>query len=646
MPGGASVLKLGSVFLNYCVFSWPRYRGLIPRAVEITQPAARYAELDAELSALGGNPTSLVVVGPDSGGARPGDDSVVIEGVYVHRLWADGLVCRMTLYDARWRLMRYISDRDFNMRFGDGYLKDTEWPSYKTAIQNLIGTSPAVEDLFADDALTRIPARNLPDNQQLNGLPMLTALGLLCEEGGFDLVARVDGKLTFSNRLDAANDYLPDRNDFDWLAYPGWTSAANRVLGRPQKFYVYSNERHCLRLTNADETTTAPKELQFKLEQVYIAEGTVYTLAELLDAYGFVESDLTDAQIADSFLTDTFQGSVVSRNSHTANGRAVIAAVKDGWRRLWRIVGANDQAKWGAWTDYEFGKIASDGSTIAAGAECPWEEIFTVLDVDQNASSTIGARLSESHASPSPFLASWAFDAAAGVIRLDADTSRLKDRQSIAVPGALDNPLRVTKQPAVKDGEGQSEALNGYQIVEAEDLAKAKFAHSFTLHLYLCATKRLPNNQDRYHLEIVDGYGDGDVVVHELGPSERVCVRDYVDATDVDHQARSDGFGPILNQSALESDAERRAQQWMVLYGMVEYEPAVAERLRLFRDWDLNGPIREIAMDMTLEGPSGDVQVMRSRMEVGPLTDPQAVDERKRQRINARAYRTRGVDVA
>lgn len=646
MPGGVSILKLGSVFLNYCAFSWPRYRGLLPRSVEIVQPGVRLEEIEAEVRGLNGGPTSLTVGGPDGPGARPGDDVVEIGGVYVHRVAADGALCRVTLYDARWRLLRFVNDRDFNLAFGDGFLSGTEKSGYRDAVGHIINSSAPLGALFSDDALDRIPARTLPANLQLSGLPMLTALGWLCEEGGFDLTARVDGKLTFANRLDAPNQYLPDRDAYDWLHRPGWTFDKQLVLGRPQKFHVYSSERHCLRLTNADETTNAAKELLFSLEQVYISKGNVYTLAELLAANEFAETDLSEAQIADSILTDTLQGSVVSQFSHTEQGRAVIQAVKECWRLCWRIAGANSEAKWGAWTGMEFGKIASDGSAVAVAVDCPWVEIFTVFEAEEGSSSSLNAALSENHDGPSPFRATWAIDEAAGVIRLELDNSRLKDRQNLAIPGALQQQLRVRGVPAVSDGEGNSVTLKNYQLVDSEDPSKARFGHSFELDVYLCATKRMPNDERRWHMEVAEGYSDGDLPWVELGAGGIPCVRDYVDLTDPDHQAQSDGLGPVLNAEALAADAERRAQQWCALYGMTEYEPAVAERLRMFRELDLNGPIREIALDLTLEGEAGDVQVMRSRLEVGALSDPAALADRKAQRLTARRYDARGISVA
>lgn len=649
MAGGESILKLGPVFLNYCEFSWPRYRGLQPVPVEIHQPAERWGEIAGYLSTLNGGPATITVGGPNRAGSRPGDDEVVIGGVYIHHADADDLTCSITAYDARWRLLRFINDADFNIQFGDGLLEGTEAPFYKDAVKRIINRTPAIKELFAPDALDRIPAMRCPNWQRISGLPSLVALPLLCEEGGFDITNRADGLLTFSNRVDAPNQYLPGPDAYDFQTTPGWHAGRSITLGRPKVFRVYSTERHCLRLVNDDPTATTSgslaRELRVQLEQVYVSEGQVYTLEELLEAHDFAPTDLTDAQIAATIMTPTLQGTVIDDFSRTDDGKKVLDAVKDGWRQLWRIQYPDALGKWGAWTDFIFGKILSDGSASSVAVECPWVELYVVHEADNDDSTTANADLSKNHASPSPFQPTWEFDEAAGIIRLQVDRSQLRNRQNLAIPGALIEPLRIKAQAVVGDGEGENISLPNYRIIESEDPAKAQFDANFEIAIYLCATKRLPNNDTRFHMEQTPGYADGDIAWVEIGPGEVLAVRDYVEPGDAEHPALSDGLGRLLNKAELEDDAARRAQQWQVLYGMRRYEPVVAEGLQMFRDLDLNGPINSISLDLTLEGPGGDVQAMRSRLLVGELSDPRAIDERKRMRSANRRYSARGRDV-
>lgn len=646
---GESILKMGGVFLNYSVFSWPRYRGLQPRMVEIVQPSERFKELKQLAESLQGQPTTITVGGPKEAGASPADDEVKIERVYIHRVINHEMTCRVQCYDARFRLLRFVNDRDFNLRFGEGYLQGTEKQTYQSAIRHILDTSSAVRALFT--GMDRIPAAVvLPDNLQLNGLSMIEALGLLCEEGGFDIVNRVDGLLTFSNRLDAANDYLPGKEDYDWHTEPGWVQGDMVTLGRPREFHVYSRERHCLELTNKQGQSTGgvAKELEVELEQVYADNGEIYTLDELLEANGYAIGDLTEDQIADSILTDTLQGSIISDDAalNVAGALRIIAAVKDGWRRLWRIRYVNDAGKWGAWTDFDFGKINEDGSTLDVGVDCPWVEILTVLHVGDDSSTTSGHDLTINHESPAPFRPTWEMDAAAGVIRLVQDVGQLADRQNLALPGALIDTLRTEPKTVVTDGENENEQPNNYRIIGADDPSLAKFVKNFTLKIYVCATKRLPNDETRWHKEVATGYDDGDIPWVELPPGELFCVRDYTASGDPAHFAQADGLGPVLNADALKNSADARAKNWQVVYGMRAGGEGVAERLQMFRDHDLNGPIKEISLDLTLEGENAEVQVMRSRMLVGDLSDPAALDKRKRKREAQRPYKEAGVAVA
>lgn len=647
----ASKLVLGGVNLAYCEMRWPFYRGMTPREVTIDQPSALYDQLKAMALSLGGNPTYLYAEGPAQPGTNPGVAGLYVAGVYVASVaLLDSMRCRVTLYDRRYELHRRVMDKSFNLSFGDGYMEGTEQASYLGALEDIVDSIDLLKASLADDAYASVPDRTLPEDLLLDGQPLLTALGMLGESGGFDLAVNTEGKYYFASREDINLGTLPSKSSYSWVVEPGWVVEDNVQLQRPRNIKVYATERHCLRLLASDPRTTiplnGPDELRVELEQVYASEGKIYTLAELLNAYGYAANAISDLEIANVIMTETFQGTLLAVDG-TANNRAVINAIKDGWRTLWRIKFSEDVGRLGGWYDWEFGKLNDDGSVSEVAVDCEWTEFLNVLDLPENAPTTIDSFMTVGHLAPSPFIADWEMGAADGIIRLRQ--KNLKDG-NIAMPGALVRPLRVRVKQSVDTEEGDPVPLDQFEIVEMEDRGKAQFARSFEMAVYVCATRRAPNNETRWHVDVIEGYPDGDIEDVEIPPGAQMCYRDYVNDSgfafiDPDFKPRlEDGMGVKLNNLVLREEAERRAEAWKIAFGQRASGEGIAQSVMLANEWKVDGSIAEISLDATIEGQ--DVQVFRSRMQVGGLLDADAIERRAAIAVKERGMREAGKQIA
>lgn len=647
MPGEVSYI-LGTVALPYAVFEWPKYRGTIARRVTIDCPAGMYDQLANMARSLAGKPTTLTVTGPAGPGNNPADEVVKIEGVYIDRVvLMSEHYCRVMCYDARLILARRVADMDFNQSFGDGVLEGTDYGTYRLATQAWVQSIDVLKNGVNPDYLQRVPQALTLGREHFAGMTLPYALGAFVDKGGFDFTVRTDGGFTFADRADIAGaSDLPRLNDYHWFQEPGWAQKAATITGIPRKVYSYYHERHCLRMEGGDPDATVarygPEVLRIELEQVYRDEGQIYTLEELLAAHNFGTNELTDAQIAGNFWTETFEGATISTAYGTSDFDAVHKAVRADWRRCWRIKPGSAIGKIGAWKDWVFGKINADGSVVSVAVECPWVEFLTT-PAPQPGSGFVGAALSVNHDKPAKFTPVWIGDESSGVFYLAVDG--LLDGNT-AVPGALTVPVKIERRDdkIVKGagGEGYTPAQDFF-VVESMSWAKAKFNPNFTIYVYACATKCLPNNETRWHREAVTGEATGDVDYVELPVGDDLyCVRDYVDPTDPAHAALGDGLGPILNQAVLTSDAERGATAWMLTHTARLEGDGVAESIKAFKDVEVKGPISEVTLVASLEGPD-QAPVVRTRITVGNLGDFNSRRREATVRQANRSFKTAGV---
>lgn len=639
---GTVSYNLGGVKMPYLHAEIPKYRGVQARVVTMDAPAEHFDALKNLARGLAGGPTYFEVTAPDKPGNKPGEATVRIDGIYILRVVKHNRqTCYVMFADARILLSRRVGDIDIRVRFGDGYLEGTDVPTYRAAVEKFVtsidiltsGTSSAAYVDFGD-ASTR-------DHSYLSGLTLPNALGSLLEESGNSFTVGNDGKYRFPAQEDLlAVHKLPVKSAYAWHVEPGWEILDSLILGTPRRVVNYYHERHCLRLEGSDPNTTISSrgadELWAELEQVYSSEGNIYTLSELLEANGFGENDITDAQIAARFWTETFEGTTLYDSYGTGAFERVHGAIRSDWRRLWRIKFPKSKGHLGAWTDWAFGKINADGSVSAVAVECPWVKFLVEIAV-QDGNSIVGSPATFNMADNSPFSVQWEGDVSAGVIRM---IPKALDRGAVAVPGALLSPLvlEANRDGAIADGKQNVEKLDEFVIIERQDIGKARFDPSFQIAIYVCATKRMPNDETRWHARsVTTGLSDADIEYIEQPPSgELMLVRDYVHPTEQGHGSMGDGYGPYLNDAAVQTDAELRTEAWKIQHAAALDGYGIAESVMLFRDHEVRGPINEISL--TIEG-----QVVRTKITAGNLADTNQRNRVAQKRLADRKFKTQGV---
>lgn len=642
--------NIGGVALPYAIFSWPKYRGTIAEVVPLDCPAQNYKALETLAKSLGGRGTYIEVTGPDKAGNTPGEVTVRIEGVQILRVVKlNAQLCRVYCADKRQILTRRVGDMDFQLRFGDGYLAETEVGTYQAAVRKLVASVDVLRGNVEGSAYLTFPAAvKMHDGYNLAGMMLPQELGVLLDDAGADLTVTNNGRFRFPGRKDIEEDTnLPGKQSYSWHVEPGWVSEKSITLGKPRKVRSYYWERHCLRMQNESRASAppGPPELQVELEQVYASDGEYFTLTELLEHWGYSASDLTDDQIAKAFWTDRFQGSTFASSFGSVEFGEVFTAVRDGWRRLWRIKFFNPaRGHIGSWTDWAAGKIKADGALDPVAVECPWVDFMgSISPSEQGKDSWIDSDSTKNHTEAAPFTVSWEGDPSNGIIRLVQNAQT--PTGGIAIPGTLVKNLGVRRISNIEDGEGGSFTVKGIPtIIEREDISKAEFKPTtqFDLAVYLCATRRMPNSEERWHQEEADtGYGDADIPFVELPPSEELlCYRDYVESGNPGHFAQADGLGPVLNSTELKDDAERRMEAWKITHGAPVGGFGVAESVMLFRDFEVDGAISRIVLESTLEGNGC---AIRTRIETGNLADSKARGRRVEKRLANKEVRERGV---
>ena len=649
MPAsGNTKLQLGNVFLPYTRFSWPKYRGVIARPIEIDCPAEFYGPLVALAKGLQGGTTELTVTAPANAGAHNTPETITIRGIYIDRVIKQSeALCRVVLYDRRFILSRYIFPRDFNIRFGDKdsqgrikYLNGTEFATFANAVIEAFDSKSQADNAFRE--IVNPESFTAPDGLHLSGLTYAQGLGDLLDRYSMSLTVWNDGRLRV---VDMSDGNLPKKGSYSWEIEPGWSSEATYICGRPANIYVYYLERHCLKMEGGSTTVAhrGPQELRVELEQVYKYEDDtgqpLYgTLAELLESQGFSSSAIDDADIAKRYMSETFQGTALYTEYETEAARLVIRSIKECWRRLWRVKFVGAGGAIGGWTNWAFGKMNADGSVLPVTVECPWVEFLNEpapVEGGGGQLTFIGAAVTENHASPAPFSADWeGGDPSLGIIRLTQNAIR---DHNFAVPGALSTPLTVEQVAQVRDGDDNPKTVQDgdFDYVEAENYDKAEFSESFSIAIYACATRRMPNNESRWHLEVADGFDDADIGYVELPVgSELLCYRDYV-SSESGHAAQADGLGPILNATQLEQDAAARASVWKATHASGIDGFGVAQSLKAFREVEVRGAVAEVVLEI-------DGEQVQTRIVAGNLADTEARVRRAAKRLADRSFTTAG----
>jgi hypothetical protein len=612
----------------------PRYRGVHSIPIQIYGSEATYQAIRALVTAK--DRVKLEVAGPGEPGGNPAVARVQYDDLYVHSLrMHNDSTWLLELYDRRFELSRRIAALDVNMRFGDGAVPGTNFGDTLAALKALTDSIDVVKDNLDRTAFAQVPSLQLPEDTPLAGMGARAALDYLSDVAEVDLDVR-GGKFRFADRSDiAGSPVLAQLSNLPWTSRPSFMIDAPTYKNLPKRFHVYFQERHTFRLVgrNGRATIAPPPGMDpsafMALEQVYSYNGEYLTLDELsLAIFGLVPRGISDEAIASSYLTENLDGCSIGGQpltQHSADARTFIGVIKRDWRRLWRIEAPLGTL--GGWSDYEFGALRSDGSVSAQSVRCLWVEIYNTIR--SQSGSFIGADASRNHPAPSPFVPVWDGGPESGVIRLAGvlDTSggetkagSIQHPNNEAHPGHLTGTLRVGVVTQVQDGSGQTIGFQGFTPIEIQNKTQAKFVQSFEIAIDLTATRRVPQTLDRFWLEDLGGFSNGTVDHHEI-MAPILAYREFGNI--------GDGFGAVMNTAEVSREAENLKQQWMREFTLASEGDGVCESLIAFRDLDIQGPIRQITLEIDSDETG---TYMRTRVEFGNLASPHARRNRRRQK--------------
>ncbi len=644
-------VQLGGIDLDLCSFVWPFYRGGQVERIRIDQGGDRFSEF-APLPRV----TDLAI---ECQGANEGEtDSIVINQVRVvevtrvnaHRMY-------IILADAREDLHQWMMNLDFNIGFGGGYLDRTRAQKLEDAVMKLRADRPELNALFSSQPFARTGGLNMPEfGQPLSGGGLVSGIAAVLAEAGADLAVTykakgASGVMRVVDRQDISARRLPTLNDYDWAwgSEPSWDYEKRIRKGRGKRVRVHYWERHTLRMTINDPSATAvPSSTRVELQQVYAYGGRFLTLPELLEAFGYARTALSDVSIAANILSGRWENSSLPFTPvNVRRRRDVIAVISRDWRTLWRIIYPGAPFGLGGWTDFAFGIQNADGSLRGAAVRVPWVEYKTAYDPDPRTRS-VRYQISFNHALnevdadgnrvEAPFSVRWE-QQEAGVLRIQQGDAPPNSKVFL---GEFENDLFVdwaSSAPQPQGGQPDPPPPN-ITGIEAQTLESARFKADFALELFMVATRRMPNDQSRFWQEDVPGFPDGDVDYVELEADGRLyAVRDYVDPNDPGgHPDLGDGFGSVLNTLVLDSDSRRRAELYKAEIGRENDGQGEAIGLKLARDWDVEGPVErmEIVVNDLYVG---------TRMHVGNLAPQRQRDSAASRAGNARGRRAAGKEV-
>ena len=629
--------EIGGVPLEYCEWTWTLFRGAAPQTVEIPQRAARFDALKA-LPYI----TELTVGSSYGDGVNPPEMPVTIRNVRLVEVQRRGdLGCALILSDCRWDLRNVVCPVDFNLRFRDGYLNGTAVNSLAGALQKLADNLPVLAENLAPDAYDAIASitDKVPDGIVLSGMVLPQALDKLLSLMGADLTVGADGLIRYVSRGDLSAQVLPGATTYKWMlgGVPTWLSAERAINGLPRKVVVHYRERHALRLefVNPDSRSTAAwsilPELRISLYQRYFFRDKYYTLSGLLRALDLPTDAITDEQIARVVFSANFEGTQLERYAGSLAAQTAIRVIKECWRRCLFMAFDTDVGRMGAWSDIIGGKIRTAADKDASGepagdidqhaVEAPWVEFFAgaIAEYTGEQRSILRAVVATSHEEVpagntlpnAPFLAT--VDEAAGVIRLTPAPELPEGNEAHLGRFEPDAEIRVVPTDVVTNDQGQTEKAEfNYRWPSPERLALRK---SFQAFVFVVASRRLPNNYDKWTRIEIDGVESGDVAEAHLEVGDELwALRDYVGG---DKPVEGDGLGKLLNRATLEADAQRRAASYLRETTAAIEGRALALGTPMFAELFPVGPIKTVALEVN------GLRV-RSHIEAGNLGDVQA----------------------
>lgn len=655
-------VRLGGIQLDDADFEWPLYHGASIRPVVIAVDAER----TEEFKALPYITTLEIVASAEDGTTNPAEETITIEGVRVIEIReVNDVATEIYLSDVRAELARRVFPSDFLLRWKDGYLAGTNKPTLREAIEYAAGFVPELAAALAPDAFDEIPETDsfdLPEKLVQAGRLVLPAIESIASTVGSTVSVGYDGLIRFPKPAGDADTFATDA--YSWVGdiRPSWDVKARNKRGLPQTYRVYYNERHAIRTVIYDpRATSSGNALAYEFEQVYGFNEQFGTLTELLEFYGFSRNAISEEQIADKYMTANFEGTDIQRDG-SVEADTVIAIIKRDWHQTYRFLYADALGRRGGWTEKAFGRFIEvedkDGTTRyaedpqASPVRAEWTQWLAVAEPNKvyGQEQLLGSVVARSHPKPpepstlptAPFDAEWLSEPD-GVFRIKFNGTR-EDTASAWVgkmAGVEDSVLTVERSTAEDDHGNHVEVEFGLYVPEIADI---RFQEDYEMEVFIVATRRLPNNQDRWTHIDVEGFADGDVELAELEVGEELyAIRDYVGESgvgNIDKPQEADGFGRVLNQVELEKDAERRVRILKEDMAARLEGRGVAQGIAPVLDLVYpKGPISEMVISVD------DSTVVLTRLYASNRDSAQARYERKLRRERSRKRDAGGVPV-
>lgn len=637
-----TVITLGGVELDQTEIRLPFYLGATPRET-VVRVSARLAE---DLKALPRDVSLSIFTSEEDNSAAPAHGLQVFSNLRLLEVRElNDKVCEVVLSDVRDDLARLVCPADFNLLWGDGYLDGTVKPNVQDAVGYLAGLVPALQSALSFGAFDRVSGADtrLPDGMFTSGLSLCRALDILADAVGADWATNDSGYLYLAPRAGQAG---VDVSAYNWAeAYePSWALKSRTVKGLPHAIRVYYPEKHALLLRPIDEQATRPADaLRLEFEWVYAYGDTYLTLPELLSAFGFSPTDISESLLNHVVMTENFEGTLLEpKGDYDTNSIQIIGIIKRDYRQLARLVYPDNIGRRGGWTDLQFGYFVEvtdkDGNTRwtddvhGRGVQAEWVEWLAKAEANMLEPATIeGCVVARSHvmadgdAHPpdSPFVAEWVNEQA-GVFRV-APNLREGQAQAAWLGTLTPEPeLRVTREDVAIDDQGNP--VGNIAGLHFPTVADVKFQDDFSMEVYAVGVRRLPNTRERWTAIELEGFPGGGVDLFELEVSDDLfAVR-----------GPDDNFaGPLLNEEALRADAARRVAAVKARLAAELGGTGRALGAQAAAEVRLGSGVQEVAVVV-------DGTVVMTEIVVGPAEDVEAQQRRADRRAASRRLQHAG----
>ncbi len=618
-------LEINGVPFDNIAFKWKLYRGTEARPMVLNVGSKRWDEFR---SVLNYRNNIIKIQCTDNPGTNAGVHGITIKNILCQRGFkVDNKLSKINLYDQRYDLKSYISNFDFNVKFGKSYLKGSSERSNKPATLefalNKLITSTLNVGFIADSDVNLKSI--LPDSLFLSGQKLNHAIGQVLELLDYDLTIDYEGRFWIVSRSNVTDTFIPPQSSYSWLALPGFYEPTRYTPSAPKVIRAFYNKRYEMAMRNLDskKTTTISKIKSYNLEQVFFWQGKILNLKEVSEEFSRATSafkpkhpaeGLTNNYIQKFFTNPDFGYSssqfCTQRKTHNPRdfdtnlefkeaeeaeilrvqiAKSLVAVVRRDWRRFFRLKLPNNYE--GMWSDLTLGKINEDGTVnnIDQAVLCNWVDFSpTPTLVNERITPNVSQLSQNNKFGLAPFKVE--FDKDRLLIKL-VSTGSQEDFE-FQMPGELvENQVISIGSEKLKTIENNLSFQNSLLY---STYSNAKFSDNFDLEILMVGTLRHPNSSERWfdltHKTEIEG-------------AEREFLELPV-ASGLTANFTQESKTSPTNLADLESDLLRRAAKITSFYKLKREGSGTALGLKLFKDIAKpNGPIDQLTLEFGTHGP-------------------------------------------